>query len=374
MLYLLYWKYPMISFETPRNSQLLNGLEAAIGELPNVSVHSRQDEAIIHDFNFDSILDIVAAGKHTTLIVEAKNSIFPRDARESIWQIRQYADSLPHARESSQAIFVLAAPTISRGAKEFLRNEHIGYYEEGGSLYLPGDGFYVLLDRPPSKAASKSSRALFTGKRSQVVHALLINRNQWLSVNELAEKAFVSSATASQVLTNLGRHDWVSSRGNGPNKERMLIDPRGLLDEWVKQTMGLPRPLVRRFYVPSLKPEELLTRIDEVCSARGAAYSITQEWAAQIYSPFLSSIPQVRFRLPGDQPIGEVARDLNAREVQEGSNLGIIESRSYGDFLFRERERSVWLASPILVYLDLLQGDGRAKEMADHLRQERIGF
>jgi hypothetical protein len=32
------------------------------------------------------------------------------------------------------------------------------------------------------------------------------------------------------------------------------------------------------------------------------------------------------------------------------------------------------LASPIQVYLDLLRGEGRAKEMADHLRQEQIGF
>jgi hypothetical protein len=337
-------------------------------------VVSRQDEALIHDFDVDYILDVVVAGKHTTLIVEAKNSIFPRDARESIWQFRHFASGLPRAKGSSQPIFVLASPTISSGAKEFLRNEHIGYYEEGGSLYLPGDGFYVLLDRPPSKAASRSSRALFLGRRSQVVHALLKNPKQWLSVSELAEKAFASSATASQVLTLLGRHDWVSSRGSGPNKERMLIDPRGLLDAWVKQTAALPMPLVRRFYVPSLKPEEVITRIDEVCSSRGAAYAITQEWAAQIYSPFLSNIAQVRFRLPADQPIGEIASQLNAREVQEGSNLGIIESKSSGDFLFRERERGVWLASPILVYLDLLQGDGRAKEMANHLRQERIKF
>jgi hypothetical protein len=32
------------------------------------------------------------------------------------------------------------------------------------------------------------------------------------------------------------------------------------------------------------------------------------------------------------------------------------------------------LANPIIVYLDLLQSDGRAKEMAEHLRGERIHF
>jgi hypothetical protein len=65
---------------------------------------------------------------------------------------------------------------------------------------------------------------------------------------------------------------------------------------------------------------------------------------------------------------------LKAREVGEGSNLVFLEAASYGEFLFRERERGVWLANPIIVYLDLLQSDGRAKEMAEHLRRERIHF
>jgi hypothetical protein len=34
----------------------------------------------------------------------------------------------------------------------------------------------------------------------------------------------------------------------------------------------------------------------------------------------------------------------------------------------------VWLASPIQIYLDLLRGEGRSKEMAEHFREERIGF
>jgi len=42
--------------------------------------------------------------------------------------------------------------------------------------------------------------------------------------------------------------------------------------------------------------------------------------------------------------------------------------------LFRQQVGGVWLASPIQVYLDLLRGEGRTKEMAEHLRRERLGF
>ena len=65
---------------------------------------------------------------------------------------------------------------------------------------------------------------------------------------------------------------------------------------------------------------------------------------------------------------------LGARLVTEGANLAVIETKSTGDLLFRERMDGLWLASPIQIYLDLLRGEGRAKEMAEHFRKERIGF
>ena len=66
--------------------------------------------------------------------------------------------------------------------------------------------------------------------------------------------------------------------------------------------------------------------------------------------------------------------ELDARIVNEGANLAVIETKSAGELLFRQQVGGVWLASPIQVYLDLLRGEGRAKEMAQHLRRERIRF
>ena len=56
------------------------------------------------------------------------------------------------------------------------------------------------------------------------------------------------------------------------------------------------------------------------------------------------------------------------------ANLAVIETKSAGELLFRQQVGGVWLASPIQIYLDLLRGEGRAKEMAEHLRREKIGF
>ncbi|MDE0241029.1 MAG: hypothetical protein OXQ84_12685, partial [bacterium] len=65
---------------------------------------------------------------------------------------------------------------------------------------------------------------------------------------------------------------------------------------------------------------------------------------------------------------------LDARSVDQGANLAVIEVKSPGELLFRESVNGVWLAGVLQVYLDLMRSEGRAREMAKHLRQERIGF
>jgi hypothetical protein len=70
----------------------------------------------------------------------------------------------------------------------------------------------------------------------------------------------------------------------------------------------------------------------------------------------------------------EIIARLDARVVSEGANLDIIETKSRGEFLFKELKGSLWLASPVQVYLDLLRGDGRSRDMAEHLRKEVLGI
>ena len=107
--------------------------------------------------------------------------------------------------------------------------------DSGGSLFLPARGMYLYIDKPMERVLSRSLRSLFSRRRAQVVHALLTRPRNWFGVIPLAKRAGVSPATASQVLTELERLDWMVSRGRGPNKERYLNEPAALLDEWAKQ-------------------------------------------------------------------------------------------------------------------------------------------
>lgn len=360
------------------NEDLISRFQRTLESLPRTTVTEvRRGVRLNGGSSFlgaDAILRVEASGKPMTLLVEAKRTVYPRDARQTVWQLRKLQKALSESEGLNDVLPVLISNSLSEGARDFLRDESIGYFEEGGSLFLAKGELYILLERPSSKKVARATGAIFSGRRSQVLLALLQAPHSWSSVNKLSEKALVSTATVSQVLTDLEKREWALSRGSGPHKERQLQDPRGLLDAWSRHIVELPRPRATPYFVPSLKPEELMQRINQLCKERGATYAITGEWAAQIYSPFLSSISQVRCRFPNDQPIKVLAAELDAREVTEGSNFEVIETKSYGYLLFSEEHRGIRLASPIVVYLDLLQNGGRAKEMAEHLRRERIGF
>jgi hypothetical protein len=359
-------------------AEILKRFEETLRELPQIQVADTEvnvrlrRERVIHEA--DAILQIKANGRPLTLLVETKRSVYPRDAREAVWQLRNLQKAFKESRGQQDTLPVIASESISEGAKEFLKSENISYFDQGGSLFLADRELYILLDKPPSRKATRSERSLFTDRRGQVLLALFQKPESWHQVHPLSQEAFSSPATVSQVFRELERREWVSTRGTGPRKERKLQRPAELLDAWAKQILDSPRPSLRRFYVPSLKGEDVLRKINQICEAHGVAYAITGEWAAQLYSPFLSSISQVRLRFPQDQSLSALTSELKAKEVSEGTNLAVLETSSYGDFLFREKQRGVWLANPIIVYLDLLQSDGRAKEMAEHLRRERIHF
>ncbi|MEM5288772.1 hypothetical protein ACFQ3P_29440 [Paraburkholderia sabiae] len=329
--------------------------------------------AKLGDRGYDAQVDLCVAGKSFVLLIEAKKAVFPRDVRQVIWQLREASHRRP-AEQGQPPVPLLVAESLSPGAKELLKSERVGYYDSGGSLYLPAPGAYLYIDKPPPKSLTKSVRTLFTGRRAQVLHALLVKLQDWFGVTELALQAMVSPATASQVLTELERFDWLVARGQGPSKERHLREPTALLNAWAKQLATARPPALRRYYVPGTKADTLAARIGQVFDAHDVQYEVSYEAAAQRYAPFLSNISQVRVRVLIDANADAAIGDLGARVVNEGANLGIIDAKSPGELLFRDRVDGLWLASPIQIYLDLLRGEGRSKEMAEHFRKERIGF
>lgn len=203
-----------------------------------------------------------------------------------------------------------------------------------------------------------------------MIGEIFARRPDWVSVKQVAEDAEVSPATASATLSEMERREWVEVKGAGPSKLRRLRAPKLVLDAWADFLADQNPPKFARYYVSSANVEELARKLDQACNEANAAYAVTSEAAAQAYAPYLSSVAQLRCRItPGPQQDLALER-LRARPVSEGWNLAVIETRARGDVTVGERIDGVALARPLQVYLDLLQGSGRAKDMAAHLRKE----
>ncbi|OWT81150.1 hypothetical protein CEY04_05725 [Achromobacter sp. HZ28] len=317
----------------------------------------------------DAVVDLTIAGKSVRLLVEARKDAYPRDIRQGLWR---YSGATDGGAPSVQRLFL--AESISSGAKDLLRHERVAYCDSGGSLFLPISGAYIYIDKPLPKVLEKAIGSVFSGRRAQVLHALLTTHQEWFGVVDMANRAQVAPSTVSDVLAELDRFDWLESRGKGPGKERFLREPGALLDEWERQVSTSRAATLHRYYVPGLDAGALIDRLAEVLNVHQASYAVTAEAAAQHYAPFLSVLSQVRARLFPGADVDAALMELDARNVHEGANLVVIETKSTGELLFRQQAGGVWLASPIQVYLDLSRGEGRAKEMAEHLRRERIGF
>jgi hypothetical protein len=128
-----------------------------------------------------------------------KRAVYPRDVRQMLWQLRDARNAYAHEHKGN-VMPLVAAESISEGARDVLQAENVGFFDMGGSLFVPAKGAYLYIDRPVPKTIEKSVRSLFIGKRSQVLHALLMKREEWLGVTELSHLAEVSPATASEIL------------------------------------------------------------------------------------------------------------------------------------------------------------------------------
>lgn len=351
--------------------KLLASLADAVSALPGGEVVStRADVRLpLNKHVIDAIMTISISGQEMELVIEFKQDTYPRDTRDAVWLLKHYLDLFPTA---GNRVPILVARSVSEGARGILQNAEVGYYDLGGSLFLPAPGAYFLIDRPPLKAGQRAKGSIFQGQKARVLQEVIGDAGQWLGVKSLAEQTEVSPATVSETLTEMERRDWLETEGAGPTKVRRLIDRGAVLDEWARQIATQKPPKLHRFYVRSDDHDALARRLDEACREVGAAYAVTAEAAAQAYAPYLTSLSQVKCRIEPGRVHDRALAALDARPVTEGWNLGVIETRARGDVTVGERLAGIAVAPPVQVYLDLLQGSGRAKEMAEHLRSERL--
>jgi len=350
---------------------LIDSLSDSLAAIPGIHLGEISFEPEISGrLQPDVIFQLKIGDQEISIIAETRGDVFPRDAREVVWQLKQHQRDF--ASSNQHFVPMIIARSVSEGARSFLRDEHVAYYDLSGSLYIGVGDTFVLIDKPKSKRAKRKDVNIFKGTRAQVLHALFARADEWVSGSDIAEEAAVSPATVSQTFKDLERRDWLQAKGEGPAKRRRLIRPDVLLDAWRDSILVEPATKQSRYYVPNMKPEDMAKKIagenyDDDCDLE-----ITGQFAAQSYAPFLSNISNLAVRVTDKRSREWLLSVLGAREVSEGANLTVIDAKSKRLSRGVSDDPERLLASPLQVYLDLLEDHGRSKEMAAHLRSQKL--
>jgi len=315
--------------------------------------------------SLDLALELDAAGKFVEVAVETLHFAYPRDIQEAVWKLSEYKLA---SERPQDLILLIAAESLSPGAREQLRNRGIGYFERNGNLRLSWRNWLINIERPDLPSIRKEATSLFTASREMVVHALLVNRHKWMTGSQLAAIARTSSYTCSVVLQELERREWCESSGAGRTLRRRLTKPKQLLEAWAMD-WSKRKEKRTRWHVFTERPNLLLKHLTHQIQKSRVSFdwALTGAAAANVFAPLLTSVDTAEIIVPPGHT-EELAHQIGLKPAEKGANVTFVE-RDGASLLFRDSfpDCPSYLASPFILYLDLLDGRGRNKELALHV-------
>lgn len=321
----------------------------------------------------DCLLHINSPYGRRRLAVELLRQAYPRDIRDAAWQLQSF---LKDNNEAKDIIPLVAAEHLSEGAKDDLRHHKLAYFEASGTFYLRHKEWLIDIQRPSKPNARRSEVPLFTGAREQVILALLVERHNFRSGLELAKLSETSTYTVSTVLAELERKEWIESEGSGRTLRRRLSQPTELLDVWA-EAWTQRKDTKTKWYCYMSNPTNMLEQFfeklnDSWIGRDGSVF--TGAAAANRITPHLTRTDTVELIIPPGKT-GLYEFSLKLKPVDKGANVTLIE-RTGASFLFTDKKTTSQprLANPFILYLDLLDGKGRNKELAYQLRLNELGI
>jgi hypothetical protein len=313
--------------------------------------------------------------QETALAIEATDSVYPRDAQKLKERFAGRAKYLVGVDE----VPVVVATHLSDGAQKLLRDGRVNFYDvTSGTLYFRHGLRHIDIQRESHEPAERKIRSIFNGAREQVVHALLEHWRRdgddaWVSGAELAEMAATSPFTVSTTMQELERQAWVDVTGAGPTLRRRLSHPGLLLDAWAQAwKQRLPKEKRSRWYAYASGPGGIVDLMLERLAGRDG-WAMTGAGAANAVVPHLTAVDRVSIIAPPGVS-KEWAAELKLEPAEKGANVTFIErtgaSLMFGD-THPDRPGSRF-ASRFVMYLDLLDGVGRNKELAAEFRSRAL--
>ncbi|MBN1831731.1 MAG: hypothetical protein JW896_06420 [Deltaproteobacteria bacterium] len=329
-----------------------NALRTCLQRIPFLTIEKIVREA--RDGTGESMFDLVATiclgQKRLRIIAEVKNNGQPRVVRSAISQLKRYCEN------SSDVYCVFVAPYISPQAAEICINEGVGYLDLAGNCRLSFGEVYIEQRGNPNPYSEKRDlRSLYSPKAERVLRVLLNNPEKFWRFQPLAEETEVSLGQVSNVKTLLENREWLITSNDGFR----VKDPDSLLEEWTKN-YNFKRNIARNYY--TLKtPAEIENDLAEECDRIKVNYAITGFSGAARYAPM---VRYQRAMVYVANELDIITSRLSLKEVTSGANVTLLAPYDEGVFYGRRDVDGIQVASPVQIYLDLMNMKGRGEEAA----------
>lgn len=283
------------------------------------------------------------------------------------------AGQLDRTRDRTPLLLVVDEATSE--ARRRLTEVGVSYADGRGNAHieLPGLVFHVEADRARPRHSSGASNppTKFVGRTGRAVLPLLLEPNRQWRVTDLAETAGVSAGLAQRVITRLEVEGLLRTDGRGPKRVRTVVDPGALLEAWANEA-SQERMVAERAHMLAPSADALVDEVGRRFDVAAIEYAVTGAAAARRIAPFATGVPVVEVWVAQAQPIPHVLTSLEARPVEQGQNLVILQAKDDPGLAFREKHGDLWTANRFRIYADLLRDPRRGREQAQHLREEVI--
>lgn len=269
----------------------------------------------------------------------------------------------------------MVAQSITAEAREQLTQAGVGFIDATGAIRLNLPGLFVWRDgqRPDGPARTSTQAITLSGKAGAAAQALLREPARLWNVHDLADRANVSVGLVHRLFIRLETEGLLQAEGSGPRKTRRAANPSALLDLWAEEMRDRDVRQLRAYRL-ARDARALAAMVSKALTDASIEHAVTGAAAAARLAPFVTAVPITEVWVPELSDLQRVATAARAPEVAEGHNLIFRSARDDIPLTFRKRDKNVWIADALRVYLDLRADPRRGREQAARLREEVIGL
>ncbi len=309
----------------------------------------------------DGIVTLRTPRRTFTLGLEVKRTFLDRAATSGL-----IAEHLRLQRERRLPL-LLAARYVPRPTGERLVEAGVNFVDRAGNIHLRlGEDHNILvLGRravQPAPMARRPSPALI-----QLLFVLLADAASavW-PVRALAEAAGIGRTAAAAARQRLVAEKVLQyQRGT-----YHVADRKHLADQFVDGYTRILRShlVIGHFRAPERSPELLLKHFGRLAKRTDLVWAVTGGQAAYALQHFYRDD---QIQVFSTTPSSELMRELRLVPDREGP---IVLLRAFSKYCAWRQVGDVWVTNPWLIYAEFLhQGEPRALEAADQLREEYLG-